>query len=143
VTARTAQSSRSGGAVADSSVDAAAEVARALAHPARIRTLAVLRDGELCVCHLTSILGLAPSTVSSHLRELRQAGLIEQRRTGRWIHVRLADAGPAREWLERLFAALGSDGTVRRDARRAASMRANAVEECPSGPATAPRNARR
>ena len=107
-----------------------AGLARALAHPARIRVLAMLREGELCVCHITSVLGLAPSTVSSHLRELRLAGLIEQRRDGRWIHVRLADAEPGHPWLQQLFAEVVSDPTVRRDARRAASLRASSRTGC-------------
>lgn len=101
----------------------AVDIARALAHPARIRLLAMLRAGELCVCHLTSVLELAPSTVSAHLRELRQAGLVDQRKSGRWIHVRLSDRPSYRGWLDRLFATVENDPQVERDAKRAASLR--------------------
>lgn len=38
-----------------------------LAHPARLRILVLLRSGELCVCEVAAVLGLAPSTVSEHL----------------------------------------------------------------------------
>ena len=50
---------------------------RALGHPARMRAAAMLRSGELCLCQITEVLKLAPSTVSAHLKELKRAGLIE------------------------------------------------------------------
>jgi len=66
---------------------------KALAHPARLRILAMLAPGELCVCQVTAVLGLAYSTVSAHLAELRGAGLIEERKDGRWVYYRLAAGG--------------------------------------------------
>jgi DNA-binding transcriptional ArsR family regulator len=108
----------------------AVDVARALAHPARIRLLAMLREGELCVCHLTCVLALAPSTVSAHLRELRQAGLVEQRKSGRWIHVRLSDQPNAQNWLDRVFADVETDPQVERDADKAASLRTDNAPSC-------------
>jgi DNA-binding transcriptional ArsR family regulator len=54
----------------DSPLNTAASVYKALAHSARLRIVAAVRDGELCVCQLTALLGLAPSTVSAHLAEL-------------------------------------------------------------------------
>lgn len=69
---------------------------KALAHPARLRVVAMLRHGELCVCQITAVLGLAASTVSAHLAELRGAGLVDECKRGRWVHYRLASAaGPA------------------------------------------------
>jgi ArsR family transcriptional regulator len=53
-----------------------AAVARALAEPNRIRILAALRGGELCVCELCDALALSQSTLSTHLRVIRQAGLV-------------------------------------------------------------------
>jgi len=44
---------------------------------------------ELCVCRIIELLQLAPSTVSKHLTILKQAGLIEGRKEGRWMHYRL------------------------------------------------------
>ena len=58
-----------------SKLETAVTAARALGHPARLRTVAMLRSGELCVCQITEILKLAPSTVSAHLKELKQARL--------------------------------------------------------------------
>ena len=64
-------------------------ITKALADETRIRTLLALRKGELCVCQITELLGLAVSTVSKHLSILYQAGLVESRKDGRWIYYRL------------------------------------------------------
>lgn len=64
---------------------------KALADESRLRTFNVLRQGELCVCQITELLQLAPSTVSKHMSILRQAGLVESRKEGRWIYYRLTD----------------------------------------------------
>lgn len=61
----------------------------ALADETRVRTLLALRHGELCVCQITELFGLAPSTVSKHLSLLFQAGLVESRKEGRWIYYKL------------------------------------------------------
>lgn len=66
-------------------------IARALADESRVRLLMALSSRELCVCQLVELLGLAPSTVSKHLSLLRTAGLIEQRKDGRWVYYRRAD----------------------------------------------------
>lgn len=64
-------------------------ITRALADETRLRALAALRDGELCLCQLIEVLGLSPSTVSQHLTMLWQAGLVERRKEGRWHYYRL------------------------------------------------------
>jgi DNA-binding transcriptional ArsR family regulator len=64
---------------------------KALADESRLRTFNVLQRGELCVCQITELLNLAPSTVSKHMSILRQAGLVESRKEGRWIYYRLTD----------------------------------------------------
>ena len=64
-------------------------ITKALSDENRIRALMALRDGELCVCQITELLGLAPSTISKHLSVLFQAGLLESRKQGRWMYYRL------------------------------------------------------
>ena len=64
---------------------------KAMAHPVRLRMLAMLTTGELCVCQMTAVLELAASTVSGHLADLRAAGLVHERKEGKWVHYRLAD----------------------------------------------------
>jgi DNA-binding transcriptional ArsR family regulator len=68
------------------------EIASALGDESRVRLLMALGNREICVQHLVELLGLAPSTVSKHLSLLRHAGLVEQRKQGRWIFYRRADA---------------------------------------------------
>jgi ArsR family transcriptional regulator len=71
-------------------------IAKALGDETRVRMLLALREGELCVCQITELFGLAPSTVSKHLSILHQAGLAESRKEGRWIYYRLpGKAAPA------------------------------------------------
>ena len=64
-------------------------VTKALADPNRVRILLALRRGELCVCQITELFGLAFSTVSKHLSILHHAGLIQSRKTERWVYYRL------------------------------------------------------
>lgn len=64
-------------------------VYKALADETRLRILALLKDGEVCVCHLHGGLRLPQPTISRHLAYLRRAGLVEARRDGVWMHYRL------------------------------------------------------
>ena len=66
-------------------------IARALSDENRVRILMFLRHGELCVCQIIEMLGLAPSTVSKHLSILKQADLIDSQKKGRWVYYRLAE----------------------------------------------------
>lgn len=82
-----------------------AGIAAALGEPNRIKALAMLRRGELCVCDLTEGLALSQSTVSNHMAILKRAGLVESRKDGRWMHFRITDAddasiqGQALRWI--------------------------------------------
>lgn len=55
-----------------------AAVLSALSSPARLRILSLLADGPLCVTDLTTAVGLTQPTVSSHMRVLRKAGLVDR-----------------------------------------------------------------
>ena len=66
------------------------DITRALADGNRLRALNACRGGEVCACQIIALLGLAPSTVSRHLAILKQAGLVRSRKSGRWMHFRLA-----------------------------------------------------
>lgn len=75
-----------------SSADARkAEFFRALGHPARIRLLQILRDGERTVGALQSELGLDSGGTSQHLAALRKQGLVAGRRAGTSVHYSLKD----------------------------------------------------
>lgn len=81
-------------------------LAGALGDPGRVRALMALRGRELCVCQLVELLGLAPSTVSRHLRVLGRAGLVESRKEGRWVYYRRPQApadravAAALDWID-------------------------------------------
>ncbi|HEX6939693.1 MAG TPA: metalloregulator ArsR/SmtB family transcription factor [Longimicrobiales bacterium] len=79
---------------------------RALADPKRLRILELLRDGERCVCELTEALGLGQSLLSFHLRALKDAGLVRDRRVGRWVYYALEPA--CIDELQEVLAALGA-----------------------------------
>lgn len=68
-----------------------ARIFKALADETRLRILALLTRGELCVCDLMSILVLPQSTVSRHLAYLRNAGLVSDRRQGVWMYYHLSE----------------------------------------------------
>jgi ArsR family transcriptional regulator, arsenate/arsenite/antimonite-responsive transcriptional repressor len=70
-----------------------ASIFKALADETRLRILALLLEGELCVCDLMTILQLPQSTVSRHLAYLRNTGWVLDRRQGMWMFYRLADNG--------------------------------------------------
>lgn len=72
-----------------------AELLRALGDESRLRILALLRPGPLCVCHIGEALAMPQPKVSQHLRVLRQAGLVRRERRGAWIHYGLATLEPA------------------------------------------------
>jgi ArsR family transcriptional regulator len=61
----------------------------ACADPVRLRLLSLLRDGEVCVCHLHDALELPQSTVSRHLSYLRKRKLVTGRKQGLWVYYRL------------------------------------------------------
>jgi len=69
---------------------ARAEVAGALANTYRLMIVDALSQREMCVCELVELLGCDQSTVSKHLSVLKNAGLVEDRKDGAWVHYRLA-----------------------------------------------------
>ncbi|MCU0244759.1 MAG: metalloregulator ArsR/SmtB family transcription factor [Acidobacteria bacterium] len=76
------------------------KIFKALSDPTRLRIMILLLRKDLCVCELTFILGMEQSRVSHHTRVLREAGIAEDVRDGRWIIYRVPDG--ARALLEGL-----------------------------------------
>ncbi len=112
-----------------SSLDTAVAIARALGHPARLRTIAMLRRGELCVCQITAVLTLAPSTVSAHLRELRRAGLTAERKEGRWVWVGLGVGTEIRPWIDNALAGTSGDEQMQADLALVEEIRGLPLED--------------
>jgi len=61
------------------------KVFKALSDPTRLRTILLLLDRDLCVCELMFVLKMSQSRLSHQLRILRDAGLVEHKRDGKWI----------------------------------------------------------
>src|SRR5262245_55274694 len=93
---------------------------KALADETRLRIVALLAHGELCVCHIHRALRLSQPNVSRHLAVLRAAGIVEDRRDGKWIYYRLlrqADGDPERQ-LRALVQAYAKRDVLRADVAR-------------------------
>ena len=76
--------------VTPSEVEPVSLLLKALGHETRVRIVALLAHGELCVCHLESALEVSQPEASRQLAVLKNAGVVETRREGSWVHYRLA-----------------------------------------------------
>ena len=106
-------------------------ITKAMSDENRIRALMMLAGGELCVCQIIEMLGLAPSTVSKHMSILRQAGLVETRKEGRWIYYRLADRNTPKaceilNWLQKY---LKNDKKILGDVKQLRQMQKMSKDE--------------
>lgn len=82
-------------------MEQAAQILKALGDESRLQIVALLlRFGELCVCDFEGALRFSQSKSSRHLRYLLNAGLVENRRDGQWLHYRIkGDLAPAQKKL--------------------------------------------
>jgi len=102
---------------------------KALAHPVRQRLVAMLREGELCVCQMTAVLELAASTVSAHLADLKRPGLLVENKSGRFVSYRWSGERAAAAQLADVAARIARDPQVVADAKLVRSVRRVDVEE--------------
>ena len=72
---------------------------KALSEESRLRIISLLRDGELCVCDIFTALNMSQPKISFHLNVLKEAGLIKDRKQGKWIHYSINDADLFRRFL--------------------------------------------
>jgi arsenate reductase/ArsR family transcriptional regulator len=99
------------------------DAVKALAHPGRLRILAMLRGGDLCVCQVTAALGLAASTVSSHLSDLRRAGFVTERKIGKWVRYHLVGDGLLADLARQALRLAEADGQLGEDVRAVRALR--------------------
>lgn len=111
------------------SIEIIGEISKALAHPARLRIVSMLRGGPLCVCQVTAVVRLAASTVSAHLAELKRSGVVLEQKSGRWVEYRLAEDGPHVAILAAMWPSLESDPRVKADERILRELRKVSLEE--------------
>ena len=107
-------------------------VSRSIADTTRVRILKMLEPGELCVCQITAILGLAPATVSKHLSLLNIAEMLSKRKEGRWVYYRLSthDFSPyAQSVLKLMEGILDDDPVIAEDKKRLDKVKAVPLAE--------------
>ena len=91
----------------------------ALAERTRLRILSLMGEKEICVCYFVEALGLPQPTVSRHLAYLRETGLVETRREGKWMHYRIARLPKAQARIvEKALAAMEDEADVKGDRKR-------------------------
>ena len=93
---------------------------RALGDETRVRILALLVHGELCVCHLENALGLSQPNCSRQLGILKAAGIVDSRRDGTWVYYRISEQEhePVKAMLDVLARTFGAERSLRADLAR-------------------------
>jgi len=74
----------------EESLIADAEIIKALSDPTRLKIIHLLKNGEMCVCEIISVLDKPQPTISHHLNILKKAGFLKWRKEGVWIHYKLS-----------------------------------------------------
>ena len=107
-------------AIAKLDVRPLGRILKALGDETRLRIVALLSHGSVCVCHLEAALALTQSNTSRQLAVLRAAGLVEARRRGTWVFYELApQADPlCREQLSALVGSFEKRELLRKDVER-------------------------
>jgi len=109
------------------------DILKAMSDHGRLRILKILEIKYLCVCEITELIGLATSTISSHLNVLKNAGLIKDEKDGKWINYRIVEKpDPFFEQLWLIISErLDKDPIVLADRKKAATV--DRLKICSSG----------
>ncbi len=95
---------------------------KALSDETRLRIIKLLEKGELCVCDITAALDIVQPKVSFHLSTLKEAGLIKDRKQGKWIHYSLSEKDLFRRMLILSACERMQDRTIEGDRKRLESF---------------------
>jgi ArsR family transcriptional regulator, arsenate/arsenite/antimonite-responsive transcriptional repressor len=115
----------------------AAELFKALADQTRLRILNLLVQGELCVCDIMAVLAIGQSKASRHLAYLRNVGLVNDRRSGVWMHYSLAEPSGVTqrrivEWLAEAATELPQAAADLKTLRKLRRPKASCAAACAS-----------
>ncbi|HBE44845.1 MAG TPA: ArsR family transcriptional regulator [Deltaproteobacteria bacterium] len=91
---------------------------KALSDKTRLRIIKLLEHGELCVCDIVAALEMVQPKVSFHLRVLKKAGLIKDRKQGKWMHYRLDESDIFKRFVTVSVIEKISDTMVKEDYER-------------------------
>ncbi|MCU1278777.1 MAG: transcriptional regulator [bacterium] len=93
---------------------------KALGDDVRLRIVALLSHGELCVCHIEEALSLTQPNASRHLALLRAAGIVAHQRRDKWVYYRLATQpnDDCQRHLKALVSSFAKKGVLGKDVER-------------------------
>jgi ArsR family transcriptional regulator len=72
---------------------------KALSDETRLKMLKIMGKGEICVCDLVSVLNVSQPKISFHLNVLKEAGLIKDRKQGKWVYYSINDSDMFKRFL--------------------------------------------
>ncbi len=104
-------------------------VFKALSDKTRLRIVKLLENGELCVCHIVAAVDMSQSKISFHLRILKEAGLVKDRREGKWMHYRLNESDLFKRFLFLSIAERVREEEIASDRQRLEEFIASRPEE--------------
>ncbi len=106
------------------------KIIKALADERRIRIIYLLKTKkDLCVCEITNIIGLSQSTISSHLKVLENAGLIESHKDGLWVNYNINSqlCFFSSEFIEIIYKDLKKDKQIVSDLKKLKNINRNMI----------------
>ncbi len=80
-------------------MDTLLPVFKALSDETRLRILSLLNKGEICVCDIAETLQMTQPNISFHLGMLKEAGLIKDKKDGRWVHYSIDESDMFKRFL--------------------------------------------
>ena len=98
-----------------------ANIFKALSDDTRLRVIKLLQERELCVCELMQVLDMSQPRISRHMSVLKNAGLVEDRREGKWVHYSLRKETQEKEikiLLDSMVVIANDDAVVKADQKK-------------------------
>ena len=84
-------------------LESVASVLKLLGDKSRLTMMGLLKDGECCVCEFVEVLQMSQPSISQHLRKLRDAGLVKERKKGQWVFYSLNHTHEAFQMIEHIL----------------------------------------
>jgi len=103
---------------------------KALSDETRLRILKLLEEGELCVCDIVAALDMVQPKVSFHLKVLKDAGLLKDRKQGKWVHYTIYDSDIFKRFLVLSVSERIPAEAVKEDQERLEQFRTNKNRLC-------------
>ena len=98
-----------------------ANIFKALSDDTRLRVIKLLQERELCVCELMQVLDMSQPRISRHMGVLKNVGLVEDRREGKWVHYSLREETQGKEIkiiLDSMAVLANDDAVVKADQKK-------------------------